>query len=98
MEDKLSKRFERITKQCVELSKTKGKIQFIKLYMYIEIIRESVYLLPILSKYYVHVFRTADKEFQRVILENDIDVTCASIAKDIIIRRLKDDTDGEFSF
>ena len=97
MEDKLSKRFERITKQCVELSKTKGKIQFIKLFLYIEIIRENVYFLSILSKYYVHVFRTADKEFQHLLLENDIDTSCASIAKDIVTRRLKDDIDGEFS-
>lgn len=98
MEAKLTRRFENILQDCVKLSIKNEKIYFLKLFVYLKGIRENKYFFSILSKYYVHVFRPADKEFKQLILENDFEITCASISKDIILRKIKDEQCGEFSF
>jgi hypothetical protein len=93
----LSVRFEQITMDCVALSKPK-RIYSRKLYIFLKAIKPSPFLLMILNNYYVHVFRPADQEFSRLLLENDSDIVCSTIAHDIVERKVKDLSDGEFSF
>jgi hypothetical protein len=50
----------------------------------------------ILSKYYVSVFRSADKEFGNLLQIHTFDEICHTIAYQIVERRIKDKLYGEF--
>ena len=93
----LSLRFEQIAMDCVALSKP-NRIYSRKLCNFLKAIKPSPFLSMILNNYYVHVFRPADQEFSRLLLENDPDIVCSIVAHDIVERKVKDQSEGEFSF
>ena len=91
----LKNRFEKIVINCVNLS-INNNVYYKSLYTFLKSL--DLELIPmILNEYYVDIFAPADREFGRILLDNDLHTTCDYISHKIIIRRTRDKLFGQFN-
>ena len=96
----LKEKFDRIFKMCVDLSIKDNVIHCVRLKLVLNsiAINNPEYLSRILKGHYIHVFRPAELEFDKYLLETTLNETCHYISYEIVSRGVKDKTEGPFFY
>ena len=91
--------FEDTVKNCVNISITLKKITYHRLSRLTRSIADASmdHLILILKNYYIDVFRPADKEFGKLVLERGLTMACIEISHGVVERCINDKLHGEFN-
>ena len=95
----LKVKFEKIVADSVRRSIRAQEIDYLNLSINLEsLAKRAMECVPtIIGQYYIHFFRTADREFGKMLMEYTLQETCANIAYQLVDRRVRDFLRGPYS-